>query len=105
MSVKTKLEEIYEQLVHLSSDELTQLRTWLDEQIDEGEDQSEEMTEADLRETLRGYEAYYRMSSEEFVRRYDARDPEVLKFDQAEFWRSFYSLWEQKRDETSAQEA
>lgn len=105
MSVQTKLEEIYERLAYLPPDELIQVRTWLDEQMNEGEDKSEEMTEADLRETLRGYEAYYGMPSEEFVQRYDARDPEVLKFDQAEFWRSFYSLWEQKRDETSAPQA
>jgi hypothetical protein len=102
MSVKTKLDEVYEQVAQLSPDELTQLRAWLDRQMNGGDDESEEMTEADLRATLKSYEAAYGMSSEEFVRRYDARDPAVLTFDQAGFWRTFYSLWEQERDEASA---
>lgn len=65
------------------------------------EDEGEEMTEEDLRVKLKSCEEYYGMSSEEFVRRYDARDPEVLRFDHAAGWRIFYDLWEQKRDEAS----
>jgi hypothetical protein len=105
MSVKTKLDEIYEQVAQLTPAEWAELRQWLDQQMNGGEDESEEMTEADLRETLKSYESAYGMPSEEFVRRYDARDPAVLKFDQAGFWRTFYSLWEQMRNETPAQES
>ena len=100
MSVKTRLEEVYEQVAHLTPTELAELREWLDEQMASNEE-GEEMTEEDLRLKLKSYEDCYGMSSEEFVRRYDARDPEVLKFDQAGFWRTFYSLWEQARDEAS----
>lgn len=102
MSVKTKLEEIYEQVAELTPAELVELRGWLDNQMAANEE-AEEMAEEDLRLKLKSYENSYGMSSEEFVRRYDARDPEVLTFDQAGFWRAFYSLWEQVRDEAAQQ--
>jgi len=103
MSARTVLDEIQEKITQLTPAERGQLRAWLKEQMD-GEnsfaDEGDEITEEDLRESLKSCEEYYRMSSEEFVRRYDARDPEVLRFDHAGAWRSIYSLWEQTRDET-----
>jgi hypothetical protein len=104
MDVKTTLEEIYEQVAQLTPAEWAQLRQWLDEQMTRNED-GEDMTEDDLRLKLKSYEDHYGMSSEEFVRRYDARDPEVLKLDQSGFWRTFYRLWEQARDEASQESA
>jgi hypothetical protein len=105
MSVKTKLEEIYEQVAQLTPAEWAELRQWLDQQMNGGEDEGEEMTEADLLNALKSYEEAYGLSSDEFVRRYDARDPEVLRFDQCGFWRTIYSLWEQARDDASKEQA
>jgi len=100
MSARTSLNEVYEQVGRLTPTELVELRRWLDEQMAPNEE-SEEMTEADLFRALKSYEEAYGMSSEEFVRRYDVRDPEVLRFDQSGFWRTIYSLWEQERDDAS----
>jgi hypothetical protein len=91
-----------EKIAQLTPTEREQLRVWLEEQMAEensSDDEGGEITEEDLRDKLAGFEEYYGMSSEEFVRRYDARDPEVLRFDHAGGWRSIYRLWEQARDE------
>jgi hypothetical protein len=104
MSAQTVLEEIHEKIARLTPAERQQLRARLDEPIDEEnslDGEGEEITEEELRESLKSFEEYYGMSSEKFVRRYDARDPAVLRFDQAGGWRSFYDWWEQTRDETS----
>jgi len=104
MSARTVLDDIHEKIAQLTPTEREQVRAWLEEQMAEEEspeDESEEITEEELRESLKSFEEYYGMSSEEFVRRYDARDPEVLKFDHAGGWRITYDWWEQKRDEAS----
>ena len=104
MSARTVLEDIYEKIAQLTPAEREQVRAWLEEQMageDSSEDKGEEITEEELRESLKSFEEYYGISSEEFVRRYDARDPEVLRFDHAGGWRSIYSWWELKRNEAS----
>jgi hypothetical protein len=104
MSVRTVLEDIHEKIARLTPTEREQVRAWLEEHRTEeefSEDEGEEMTEEDLLIKLKSLEEHYGLSSEEFVRHYDARDPDVLKLDQAGFWRTLYDWWEQKRDETS----
>jgi len=104
MSARTVLEDIQEKIARLTPAEREQVHAWLEEQMaaeDSSEDEGEEITEEELRDSLAGYEEYYGMSSEEFVRRYDARDPEVLKFDHAGGWRITYDWWELKRHEAS----
>ena len=104
MSARTVLEDIQEKIARLTPTEREQVRAWLEEHRTEeefSEDEGEETTEEELRESLKSFEEYYGMSSEEFVRRYDARDPEVLRFDHAGGWRSVYSWWELKRNEAS----
>jgi hypothetical protein len=108
MSTRTVLKDMNEKIAQLTPTEREQLRVWLEEQMAEensSDDEGGEISEEDLRESLKSFEEHYGISSEEFVRRYDARDPEVLKFDHAGGWRSFYSLWEQVRDEASQSEA
>jgi hypothetical protein len=118
MSARTVLEDIQEKIAQLTPVEREQVRAWLngrmaqEDSLEEwlegpmaednaSDGEGEEITEEDLREKLKSCEEYYGIPSEGFARRYDARDPEVLKFDHAGGWRSFYSLWEQMRDETS----
>lgn len=98
MSAKT-IDDLRQQIAHLTPTEMAELKDWLETQMAAEDDQGEEITLEDLTQTLKGYEEYYHLSSEEFVRRYDARDREVLRLDHAGGWRAIYSLWEQKRDD------
>lgn len=101
MATEIKLERIYDEIQQLAPAELKQLRVWLDH-VSPDEDESRELTEADLLNALKSYEETYGISSKDFVRRYDARDPEVLRFDQGGFWRTICTLWEQERNDETA---
>jgi hypothetical protein len=104
MSARTVVEELQEKIAQLTPAEREQVHAWLSGQLAEEnsfDDEGDEITEDDLREKLKGCEEYYGVSSEEFARRYDARDPEVLRFDHAGGWRMIYDWWEQKRNEAS----
>jgi len=112
-----KLEAVYKAIQQLPPAERERLRQWLNgnsrttppasaEALEEEDvpKETREEREADLRCNLEKLERIYGIPSDEFVRRYDAREVEVMALDDAGLWRELYRWWEQVRDDQAAQQ-